>query len=254
MSPPLRPVRLASTSLFCPAGIGAGALTPGRPGPVPGFQPRSFIPDRKHIKLMGRAVQLGVAAVREALDRCPGWEAVPPERRALFVGASPQAGDADDLRPALDAAWDGEALDLQRFAAEGIPRIHPLWLVRGLSNNVLGFASAAHDMQGTNRNYCDGAEGGWTALTEAWWAVAEGRADLAVAGGADSFIGAEPIFGAPCGEGAAFAVFVADAVGPAGAPCPCPERGGIGLLDEELGLMGAASWPVAWVRARTLQT
>lgn len=228
--------------------MGDDALQPGTPGKVPGFRARSIIPDRKSIKLMGRSVQLGVAAVRVALDTDGDWESVAPSRRALYVGASPQAGDAGDLGPALERAWEGDRFDMGRFADEGIPRIHPLWLVRGLSNNVLGFASANHNMQGVNRNYCDGRDGGWNAIREAWWAVAEGRADLAVAGGADSLVAAAALFGdTPVGEGAAFVVFrTADSADDA---APEPDRSGLQDPSAELGQLGAATWPVAFVRA-----
>jgi len=246
----LRPVSLAGMALFCPAGIGVAGAKGGTPGPVPGFKAQNWIPDRKGIKLMGRGVQLGVAAVREALSQVEGWEKIPPERRALFVGATPQAGDPEDLRPALAAGTlESGEFDLDQFAREGIDLIHPLWLVKGLSNNVLGFASAAHDMQGTNANWCDGEEGGWTAIVEGWDAVAEGRADIAVAGGADALVGAEAIFGGTvCGEGAAMVVWRVAEVEEDGYPRPSRER--LPLEIEQLGHLGAASWPIAWVRAQ----
>lgn len=244
----LRPVVLSAVSLFCPAGIGAAGAGPGAPGPVPGFKPQAWIPDRKGLKLMSRAVQLGVAAVRQALVEDGTAESVPPLRRALFVGASPQTGDPEDLRPALEAAFGPDGFDLDRFATHGIDLIHPLWLVKGLSNNVLGFASAAHDLQGTNANWCDGEEGGWTAILEGWDAVAEGRADLAVAGGADSLIGAEALLGGEaCGEGAAFLVWRAAGPGEVGAARPHKA-----LFSEDLralGRLGAATWPVRYGRA-----
>lgn len=248
----LRPVRISATSLFCPAGIDAAGAAPGQAGAVPGFKARAFIPDRKSIKLMSRSVQLGVAAVRAALEHDGEWQSVVPERRALFVGASPQAGDAGDLGPALALAWtpSGE-FDIGRFADEGIDRIHPLWLVRGLSNNVLGFASANHNMQGVNRNYCDGVDGGWTAIVEAWWSIAEGRADIAVAGGVDSLVGAEAILdGKACGEGAAFVVFRAtDNTTPSDGSTTPPSRKDLTDPTNELGILGAATWPIALVRA-----
>ncbi len=255
MPPSLRPVRISAQSILCPAGIGPAATAPATPGTVPGFKARAMIPERKSIKLMSRAVQLGVAAIRQAIEADPSWESVPPARRALFVGASPQAGDAGDLGPALETAWVDGRFDMGQFAETGIPRIHPLWLVRGLSNNVLGFASANHDMQGVNRNYCDGDDGGWLAICEAWWAVAEGRADLAVAGGADALTAAAELFGeTPTGEGAAFVVFRAADPADDAPPCPAPSREALTDPTDEMGLLGAATWPVAYVRARLAGT
>ena len=83
---------------------------------------------------------------------------------------------------------------------------------------------------------------------KAWWAVAEDRADLAVAGGADSLVAAAALFGdTPVGEGAAFVVFRA-----AGSPeeaVPEPDRSALTDPSDELGQLGAATWPVAFVRA-----
>ena len=242
-----RTVTVAGVGLLCPAGIGAEGASGGRPGSVPGFRPHAYVDDRKKLKLMGRAVQLGVAAVRLSLVDAPGWDAPPPERRGMFVGATPQAGDAEDLRPALEVACDAEGqFDIGRFATLGYPLIHPLWLVKGLSNNILGFASAIHDLQGVNMNYCDDDEGGWTAIVEGAYAVAEGRADLVVAGGADALTHAEPLFGGRrCGEGAAFI-----AMRPAlpGEPALVLDRELLSPDEELLGYLGAATWPVALAR------
>ena len=245
-----RPVAVVGVGLLCSAGIGPAGAQGGAPGEVPGFRARNHVPDRKSIKLMSRSVQLGVSAARMALDGTKDWQSTPPERRGIFVGASAQMGDPKDLEPAFEAARgeDGSFV-LARFAADGIRRIHPLWLVKGLSNNVLGFSSAAFDFQGTNSNYCDGPDGGKTALWEGAHAVAEGRADLAIAGGSESLLGAEAILGQPaCGEGAAFLVFV-----------PADTSSKTSVLDlariwnqgphHELGYLGAATWPVSVARA-----
>lgn len=237
-----RPVCIVAASLYCPAGIGPEGTGAGVPGPVPGFDPLRHGLPRKHLKTMTRAVQLGVAAVSSALHGWPAWAGIPPERRGLYVGASPQSGDAEDLAPALEAI--GRPGTLGGFAERGIPLIPPLWLVKGLSNNVLGYASAQHDLQGDNGNWCDGRLGGAVALTQAAHAVAEGRVDLAVAGGADALTGVDRLLGRPGGEGAAFVVLVAGEEG-------CPVRAGVPVddaPDEGLGELGAAAVPVAWVR------
>jgi Beta-ketoacyl synthase, N-terminal domain len=248
----MRPVAIAGVGLLCPAGIGQDGAIGGRPGEVPGFRPMAYIEDRKRLKLMSRGVQLGLAALRLALTATDGWDDVPPPRRGFFVGASPQIGDPDDLRPALEAARgpDG-SFSLERFASQGLPLIHPLWLVRGLSNNVLGFGSAFWDIQGVNMSYCDGAEGGWTALSEGFHAVAEGRADLVVAGGADSLLGADALFGGRrCGEGAAVLVLRVASGRPNERLVPSMSalRQGLDLDEELLGYLGAAAWPVALAR------
>jgi len=242
----LRSVRVTGIGLLCSAGIGVDGTGPAEAGPVPGFRARDYVDDRKSLKLMGTAVRLGVAAIRMALEADPGWAEVPPDRRGLFVGTSPQTGDPTDLTPALEAALGDEGVfDMGRFAQEGYPLIHPLWLVRGLSNNIIGFASAIHDLQGVNMNYCHGPLGGRTALREGMLAVAEGRADLVLAGGADAWAGADVVLGGrPCGDGAAFVVLRPGT--------PCVREQILALKSPEppdtLGFLGAASWPVAIAR------
>jgi 3-oxoacyl-(acyl-carrier-protein) synthase len=241
---------VAGVGLLCPAGVGPEAASGGRPGPVPGFRARAYIQDRKSLKLMTRSVQLGVSAVNIALGEAAGWEDVPAARRGIFVGASPQPGDPDALRPALEAAQDADGrFDLGAFAVEGIPLIHPLWLVRGLSNNVIGFASAFNDLQGVNANWCDGVAGGWTALLEGVRAVAEGRAELAVAGGADALVEAETLLaGRPCGDGAAFLVLVPGTPGEGDTVVELAPSG-FDADEAAMGYLGAATWPVAVARA-----
>jgi len=240
-----RSVQVTGVGLFCPAGIGAEGLGDSPGGSVPEFKARNYVADRKSLKLMTSAVQLGVSAIQMALDDDGDWESVPPDRRGIFVGASPQTGDPDDLRPALDASVGPSGFEMTRFAKDGYPLIHPLWLVRGLSNNIIGFAAAIHDLQGVNSNYCDGVLGGWTALREGALAVAEGRADLVVAGGSDSWAGAEQILkGFPCGDGAGFVVMRP------GDPDVFPRLDSC-FGDEpfdDLGFLGAATGPVNFCR------
>jgi 3-oxoacyl-[acyl-carrier-protein] synthase II len=188
------------------------ALCAGRSaiGPVVGFDPtafpchlaamvtdfdaRRFIKSRRDQKLMMPAVQLGMAAVSLACAEAglPRAE-LDPERFGLFVGAGTAFGETLDLVPAIEVAFvegpDGEKrFDLRKFAEDGTRQVSPLWLLKGLSNNVLGFATAVLDARGTNQNYCNSAAGGLQALGEAAWALVEGAADVIVAGGADSAV------------------------------------------------------------------
>ncbi len=238
--------------LLCPVGIGAAGLGKAKSGAVPGFRARGFIQDRKRIKLMTRAVQLGVAGANLAVADGGGLLArTPPARRGMFVGASPQAGDESDLLPALQASEVEGAFSLEAFARMGIPAIHPLWLVRGLSNNVLGFSSGIHDLQGVNSSYCDGHHGGWLAVRAAVQAVAEGRVDVALAGASDSRVGADAVLGRACSEGAAM-LLLAPTDEP-GAPLENPLSGTDMTNAGGLGDLGAAAVPVALVRALGLR-
>ncbi|MCB9764396.1 MAG: hypothetical protein H6739_31775 [Alphaproteobacteria bacterium] len=245
----MRAVEVAGVGLFCPAGIGEAGALGGRKGEVPDFSPKAYVRNRKNLKLMSRSVRLGVSAIRVALSDAGGVDEVPPIRRGMFVGTTPLGGEFDDIVPALEIATDDAGrLDVDRFAEAGYPLIHPLWLVKGLSNNVLGFASASHDFQGVNANYCDGDASGANALYEGWAAVAEGRADVVVAGAADAWVGLDPLLGGRRGgEGAAF--FLLRPAGPEPRWCIAPGEAPVPDLDEaELGYLGAAGLVVALAR------
>jgi hypothetical protein len=246
----MRTVSVVSIGLLSPGGIGPDGAQGGSKGEVPGFRARAYIQNRKNLKLMSRAVKLGVSAIRLGLVDAGDVDAVPPVRRGMFVGSTPLGGEGSDLLPALDVATDADGqLDLGRFAREGYALIHPLWLIKGLSNNVLGFASAIHDFQGVNANYCDGPDSGAHALGEGWAAVAEDRADLVVAGASDSWVGLEQLIGGKgVGEGAAFFVLAPGDQGPwvlEQAPGPVD----LDLEGPAMGFLGAAHEVVPFARA-----
>jgi len=220
-------------------GITAWACLSG--SELEGFRARAELPERKHLKLMTRGVRLGVAGVGRALAARPEWQRIPAERRGLFVGTRP-VGAPEDLRPALEIARDGSRLDLGRFGEQGLPRLHPLWLVKGLSNNIPGYACAYWDLRGPVANRCEGRVGGLAAIVEAARAVAEGRLDLAVAGGADCLVPAPPWAEGPTGEGAAFVVLERGAGRPIreAATGLDPQLGPVDRAPDEVNLGAAA--------------
>lgn len=204
-----RPVVVVATGLYAPP---ADARGPGAVSVV-GFAPREHLPEKKHAKLMSRSVQLGVAALKQAVERCAPWAACPPERRGLFAGASPGGGDTDEMLPALEASVVDGRFSLRAFGEKGIPLVPPLWLVRGLSNNVVGYGSSYFDIRGPNATRCDGRHAGLSALSDGIAAVAEGRCDLAACGASESLTW---FTGAPIGMGEVGAfVILAAADGPA---------------------------------------
>lgn len=215
-------------------------------GPLEGFKARRRLPDRKHLKMMTRDVRLGLAALGDAVRRAgSAWTEVAPERRGLFVGGTPAASDPAELSRALQAASvDGE-LDVAAFGDLGVPRVPPLWLIKGLSNNIGGFGAMYHDARGVNTNRCDGRAGGLAAVLDAVRALQEGRVDVAAAGGADSLVHAAEWLGQAVGEGGAFLVLRRGTEG------PCL-RGSLGFEPDGPGPMaidyGAASGVIELVR------
>lgn len=165
-------------------------------GLVQGFQGKNYIENRKNLKLMTPSVQFGLAALKLAAGEAGlSAQVVAPSRLGMFVGAGTAFGDLAELIPALAKASDGGDFDPVRFARDGMPLVNPLWLLKGLSNNVLGYGSAQLDAQGINQNYCNSSVGAMQALGEAAYALLEDRADIILAGGHDSAVNPEHLAG-----------------------------------------------------------
>lgn len=234
------PIKVSAVSLLCPTGQDAQALLRSPvAGGVPNFKARSMVPDRKSLKLMTQAVRLGVASIASAVAKVEHWETVSPQRRGMYVGASPQVGRHDDLNDAINVAFESGSFSLQDFGEKGISQIHPLWLVRGLSNNVLGFSSAYHDAQGHNMSYAMGEDGGWNAILEGAYALMEGRVDIVVVGGSDDLTPATSVLGQAGSAGAAFCVLERSSTGTVELDWDVYAE-----LAKPFGLLGAATIPV----------
>ncbi len=174
----------------------AKAVSCSAVAPVTGFKARKYI-DRKSLKLMTAPVRYGVAAAGLALEHAGlVAENADPERFGVFVGAGQAFADRVELEYALDHCLTGtNQIDMVRYGEEGLGMIHPLWLLRGLSNNVLGFVSLKFNAQGINNNYANSGVSATQAIIMGAAAIAAGRADLVLAGGYDSALIDENLVG-----------------------------------------------------------
>ncbi len=211
-------VRIAAVRVVCPAGVGLDAFAAWTEEPRPclgefahldepwlpvhrgGVVPewtrrtaRAHLPDRKAIKLMTRPVQFGVAAALEAWPSEPVID-TPPERRAMYVGSAVAVDEDWTFRDPINASIVDGAFDMVRFAGPGHDVLNPLWLVRGLSNNVLAFTALFRNIQGPNDNFEAGEAGPLIAVATAAEELRAGRADVALAGGSDSLVAVEHLF------------------------------------------------------------
>ncbi len=157
--------------------------------PVQGFKANAYLKNRKNLKLMSRSVRLGMGAIRLAMDNTE-FDAndIDPDRFGVVVGAGLALGRSQDLVAGIKQSFVDGQFNSQKFGEVGMRAINPLWLLKGLSNNVLGFATAELDARGFNQNYCNSGISGLQAVGEAFWALKEGRADRLVAGGSDCAI------------------------------------------------------------------
>jgi 3-oxoacyl-[acyl-carrier-protein] synthase II len=154
--------------------------------PVTGFSAREYI-DPKALRLMAPAVTFGVAAAQLAAnDSRLAFDTVDPVRLGAFIGSRGHSSDRQDLLPAVRQATEAGAFSLTKFGAEGLPLVHPMWLLKGLANNVLYFLSLTFNAQGMNNNISMGGVAATIAIGEAFRAIQRGYIDVAITGGYDS--------------------------------------------------------------------
>jgi len=208
------PIAITGTGVFCALGKDRDQLRRAWAAGESGIRPISLIDEpwfpypeggeiadlqkldsvekrqRKHLKVMTRPVRVGLAAARAAWAERAGAAPIPdPERRGAFVGTGLHVDEGGDFVEPLKRSYDeAGAFALWRWAADGVPVLNPLWLIKGLSNNVLAFASLFLDLQGVNDNLCDGEVAGLLAVGEAMAALREGRCDIALAGGYGTYL------------------------------------------------------------------
>jgi 3-oxoacyl-[acyl-carrier-protein] synthase II len=168
----------------------AGALMPAR---ISDFKPDEYIDNPKVLRAMQRTFQLAAAAaviaMREArlasaqsLTRA-GIDAARAGTAVAMAEISPLSPDLLDV--IRETASDG-TLQLSRFAEAALHRLHPFRRLSLLVNMAAAHVSLLFGLQGPSFTFNSGVRAGSQALAEAYWIIAEGRADLMVCEAADS--------------------------------------------------------------------
>jgi 3-oxoacyl-[acyl-carrier-protein] synthase II len=161
--------------------------------PVKDFRPGAHI-DPKSLRLMSPAVAFGVAAAQlAAADSGLAFDRLDPHRLGAFVGSRGHSSERQELMPALGHATVDGTFRLDKFGAEGLSLVHPMWLLKGLANNVLYFVSLKYNVQGMNNNISMGGVAGTMAIGEAFRTIQHGYLDVAIAGGYDSALDVDRI-------------------------------------------------------------
>lgn len=147
-----------------------------------------LLPDRKFQKVLNRRDQasvLATVAAAKAAGLAKGD--VTPDRIGMFVGVS--CSHLGDLTPYLPlvascADLDKGVFDSNRFGIEFMEAFNPLVVLKLLMNNALCYGTISYAIQGVNSNFMQYEVSGLRAVGEGFLAIAEGRADVVIAGGA----------------------------------------------------------------------
>ena len=158
-------------------------------GAVRDFEPARFIRPRKNLKVMGREIQLGVAAAEMAcVDAKLARGAVAPERLGVVFGADMMVTELDEVVAAYRACMADGGFSFSLWGDRAIPELFPLWMLKYLPNMPACHIGIAHDARGPNNSHTLAEISGLSALAEAASVIRRGQADVMIAGGVSTRI------------------------------------------------------------------
>ncbi|HEX6985511.1 MAG TPA: beta-ketoacyl-[acyl-carrier-protein] synthase family protein, partial [Planctomycetaceae bacterium] len=205
-------VVITGVGVVSPIGIGKSAfwqsLTTGRAGigrlssiPSDGlpcklaaeirdFDPLRYLPEKKHLKVMSRDIQLGVAAAALAMaDADLERDDVDPDRLGVVYGAGRISTTPQELAEAVRVcSADGAGFETARWGEDAMGRIAPLWLLRQLPNMPACHVSIEYNARGPNNTITSRDSSAILALNEAIGCIERGAADAMIVGACGSNI------------------------------------------------------------------
>ncbi|MFB3881400.1 MAG: beta-ketoacyl synthase [Armatimonadota bacterium] len=153
--------------------------------PVTSFNARTYVADRKLLRIMSRTAQFGLAAAQMAVSDS-GEAAVDPSRKGAFIGTGQGLCPGEFLFDAVRASrTDRGEVSATLLGSHGLSLIPPLSMLLAVPNGGLFACSVLHSIHGPNTNFLSSGEAALAAIGEAYWAIREGEADWALAGGYD---------------------------------------------------------------------
>lgn len=162
-------------------------------GEIPDFVAKQVIDKayRRSLNVMGRTVQLGVAACQFAMqDAGLAKGSVEPTRFGIEFASVMGATELDDFANASKLATnpDGTTIDMVVWGRDGLAEIQPTWMLRYLPNMPACHATILFDIQGPSNTHIAGDVAGLTAFGEALRILQRNAADFMLVGGSDAKI------------------------------------------------------------------
>ena len=115
------------------------------------FNPANFLRDKKFVKLMTRAIQLGVASSNLAVKDSgvlPGT--VDPYRFGVVYGCGRMTCHPGEIAEAVEVSRSEGGVDINKWGQKALNEIAPLWLLRQLPNMPASHVSIDHNACGPN--------------------------------------------------------------------------------------------------------
>ncbi len=162
-------------------------LPPQLAGEVRNFDARTYVANRKSLKVMSRDAQLGIAASTLACrDAGIASGKIDPERFGVVLGADQICSPILESEATYAACMVNGRFDFQLWGTKGMAASFPLGFLRVLPNMVASHVSIAQDARGPNNTIHEGEISSLLAVTEAASVIERGMADVMLAGGASS--------------------------------------------------------------------
>lgn len=154
------------------------------------FDPLQHISHKKHIKVMSRDIQLGVAAASMAVkDSLISRGAIDPERLGVEFGAGHMSCSPAELADAARTLRETESgSDFTRWGEDSMGQICPLWLLKQLPNMPACHVAIEHDARGPNNTITSCESSALLALAEAMRVIQRDAADAMIVGACSSYI------------------------------------------------------------------
>ena len=150
-------------------------------GDLEGTQKKTI---RKGLKVMCREIQMGVAAAQLALaDAGLALGGYDVERTGVVYGSDYIMTVPDEFAEGVRQCLDSEShFEFGRWAAEGLPKVTPLWLLKYLPNMPASHIAIYNDLRGPNNSITLREASANLAFAEAYCTIARGSADTIVVG------------------------------------------------------------------------
>src|SRR4051794_6038994 len=161
---------------------------------IPGFDAKKYVTGReprKSLNKMARPIQMAVSSANAALVHGKVDESkLDPTRFGVEFGAGLIATELPDLADASRVSVNCQPghVDMEKWGAEGIPAIQPLWMLKYLPNMPACHISIMHNAQGPNNSITESDAASLLALGEAFRILGRDGADFFLVGGCESKI------------------------------------------------------------------
>lgn len=162
----------------------ASSFRESRAGECHAFDARPWFRIPKALKLADQRTRLAVAAASMAYAAA-GLDEQAAANAGVLVGSSTHDMQIADLGRALGPLSDGDVTDIDYFGARILRKLPPLWLLVNLPNMASAHVAIQLAAHGPNSTLTTDWISGLQAVGEAARWIADGEADVVIAGGAD---------------------------------------------------------------------